>query len=153
MGDRRIAIGSSQWRFPDGDVTDTVKQIKQALATGAVAEVELVDSTTGRTVLVYLNGAAAHTVELDLGGAPRPSEISGSAKRLTIGASEWKLPGGDVTGTVDKIKQALTNRTIADVQLVNAANRSVNVLLNGGAVDTVAVDLGGGPRPSEISGS
>ncbi|HEV2637926.1 MAG TPA: VCBS domain-containing protein [Actinocrinis sp.] len=76
MSERRVIVGQSEWAFPAGDVTATVESIKTALETGAVVALDLVDGS-GREVTVYLNGKAAQTVVVDLGGGPRPSEISG----------------------------------------------------------------------------
>lgn len=76
MGDRRIVVGSSEWKLPDGDVTDTLAQITRALETGTVATLELLDAD-GATMTVHLNGKTVQTVAVDLNGSPRPSEISG----------------------------------------------------------------------------
>ena len=75
MSEKRIAIGQSQWTFPDGDVTDALEQIKSALQDGSVTALSLIDGGN-RPVTVYLNGKTAETVVVDLGGDPRPSEIS-----------------------------------------------------------------------------
>jgi hypothetical protein len=156
MGDQWITIGGTEWKLPDGSETAKVLGIiEHALENGVVERLELVNSGTGGTATVYLNGRTALTVELDLGILPRPSEISGGAqsgRRLIVGGSEWKLPSGDVTGLLKQVDQSLATGTVARLQLLTQRNRSVTVLLNGKTVETVAVDLGGGPRPSEISG-
>ncbi|HET9168745.1 MAG TPA: hypothetical protein VFN97_04885 [Actinospica sp.] len=158
MSDRQIVIGGTAWRLPEGDVTGTLKQIQRALEAGAATRLELGDADTGAAVTVYLNGAATDTVSVDLGGGPRPSEISGSAvtaqpeRRITIGGSTWRLPAGDVTGPLKVLEGALGNGSVARLELLDAAGRELTVYVNGRSASTVAVDLGGGPRPSEISG-
>ena len=163
MSDRQIIVGDAAWQLPAGEVTGILKQIQRALEDGCVTRLELAGAETGDAVTVYLNGAATDAVVVDLGGGPRPSEISGSAmpapsppapeRHITVGGSSWRLPPGDVTDTLERIDGALGNGSVAKLELVHADGRTVTVYLNGRAAKTVAVDLGGGPRPSEISGS
>jgi hypothetical protein len=73
---RHVTIGGSAWRLPPGDAAGLLKQLESALGNGSVARLELLDAA-GRAVTVYLNGRAADTVAVDLGGAQRPSGVSG----------------------------------------------------------------------------
>jgi hypothetical protein len=75
MSDKRVTVGQSSWQLPEGDVEGIVKQIREAVQNGSVADLELLDES-GRTVRVLFNGKAVQTVELDLGEGARPSEIS-----------------------------------------------------------------------------
>ena len=157
MGGKWIRIGGSDWNLRENDV-DTVAKVKQALKSGTVARLELLDGASGGTVTVHLNGRTAESVVLDLGLAARPGEISGTdlpARRVRIGGKEWHLPKGDVAETVGRIEQALANGTVEELQLLPSpeSERCVTVLLNGRTAQSVAVDLGGGPRPGEISGT
>jgi hypothetical protein len=149
MTSNRITVGASSWQLPAGDVTGTLEQIGQSLAGGSIAQLDLLDTATGNNVTVYLNGATTETVAIDLGGVPRPSEISSSERpaapirRLVVGASSWLLPTGDVTSTLKEIKQALMNGTVAQLDLRDAASGdSVIVYLNGSVANTVTIDLG-----------
>jgi hypothetical protein len=160
MGDKRITIGGSSWKLlPTGDVDDTLKQIRQALDAGTVTRLELLDVDTGNAVSVYLNGGVTDTVSIDLGGDARPSEIFGSVAQvpgrgIVVGGSSWKLPAGDVTETLKELDRAVTTGSVAQLQLVDdATGNTVTVYVNGRVAGTVSIDLGGGPRPSEIFGS
>ncbi|GHJ48941.1 hypothetical protein Cs7R123_62830 [Catellatospora sp. TT07R-123] len=73
-------------------------------------------------------------------------------KRVIIGATEWGISDEDVVDVVAKIKAALQNGTVAELQLVDGANRRVTVYLNGRAAASVVLDLDLGPRPTEIPG-
>ena len=74
-----------------------------------------------------------------------------SGKRVMIGQSEWTLADETAADTVKQIKSALEDGTVAEVSLLDGSGSSVTVFINGKATSTVAVDLGEGPRPSEIS--
>jgi len=159
MSERRIRVGGAEWLLPADSVTDTVLEtVQRALETGDVERLELVNGKTGGAVTVYLNGAHAQIVELDLGISARPSEISGGARRqLSVGTDAWDLPEGDLVELLKQVDQVLATGSVARLPLLKRTPgagpaRSVTVLLNGKAAPTVAVDLGGGPRPSEISG-
>jgi hypothetical protein len=71
---KRVIVGQSEWGLDDGDVDKVTGQIQSAMESGAVVELELLD-TAGRVVTVYLNGKVAETVVIDLDRGPRPSEI------------------------------------------------------------------------------
>jgi hypothetical protein len=68
-----------------------------------------------------------------------------------VGQSQWTFPDGDVTAALADIQVALTNGTVAKLSLINGDNHIVTVHINGKVVDTVEIDMGDGPRPSEIS--
>ncbi|HEX4701636.1 MAG TPA: hypothetical protein VH352_05855 [Pseudonocardiaceae bacterium] len=74
-GKRIIMVGQSRWTFPDGDVADALAEIRSAMRDSKVAVLSLIDGDD-RPVTVYLNGRTTETVMVDLGGEPRPSEIS-----------------------------------------------------------------------------
>jgi hypothetical protein len=74
-----------------------------------------------------------------------------SSNRIVVGQSEWTFPEGDVAKTLELIKSAMENGSVAELELVDASGRTVSVYLNGAVVPTVVVDLGDGARPSEIS--
>jgi hypothetical protein len=153
MSNRRVIADTHEWRLPESsDATATLNQIEQALATGAVARLELLDAATGSPVTVYLNGATTHAVTVDLGAVPRPSEISGFA--IEAGGSKWRLPAADATDTAKRIEQALDTGSVARLELLDAATGgAVTVFLNGKTASPVALDHGDGPRSGENAGS
>jgi hypothetical protein len=73
-------------------------------------------------------------------------------KRVIIGQSEWGIDDADVTEVAAKIKAAMENGTVAELSLVDGANRRVTVYLNGKVALSVVLDLDLGPKPTEISG-
>jgi hypothetical protein len=73
-----------------------------------------------------------------------------SGKKVIIGQSEWTI-GEGAEGVVDQIKLALEKGTVEELALLDGAGNQVSVYLNGKVVETVVVDLGEGPRPSEMS--
>jgi hypothetical protein len=73
-------------------------------------------------------------------------------KRVIIGQSEWGIHDADVADVVAKIKAAMENGTVAELSLIDSADRQVTVYLNGQVALTVVVDLDLGPKPTEISG-
>ena len=76
-----------------------------------------------------------------------------SNKRVIIGQSEYGIGDDkDAMQIVQAIKTALENGTVADLELRDADNRRVRVLINGKAAPAVVIDLNVDPRPSEISG-
>lgn len=75
-----------------------------------------------------------------------------SRKRIIVGQSEWAIADEHVVSVVDQIKAAMTDGTVAQLELLDGAGREVTVYLNGRAAESVVVDLDRGPRPSEISG-
>ena len=76
---KKLVIGQQQWWIADADTDDVVKKVGSAMSDRTTVELSLHNST-GHTVAVYLNGATAPSVALDLlgGGGPRPSEMSGA---------------------------------------------------------------------------
>lgn len=75
---RHVGVGGSKWHLPAGTEADVLGRIEQALETGSVSRLDVLDPGTGGGVLVLLNGRAASTVTAETGGGPRPSEIAGS---------------------------------------------------------------------------
>lgn len=73
-------------------------------------------------------------------------------KRVIIGQSEWGIDDENVNDVVAKIKAAMENGTVAELALVDGADRRVTVYLNGKVTLSVVVDLDLGPRPTEIPG-
>ncbi len=74
-----------------------------------------------------------------------------SRKRIVIGESEWSLNGEDAAAVLTQIESALKDGSLLRLSLTDSADRSVEVFINGRTVQSVSVDLGEGPRPSEIS--
>lgn len=74
-----------------------------------------------------------------------------SRKRVIIGQSEWAIDERDVETVIGQIKSALADGTVAELVLLDSADRPVTVYLNGRTAVTVVVDLDRDPRPSEIS--
>lgn len=73
-------------------------------------------------------------------------------KRVIIGQSEWGIANDTVDDVTSRIKAAMENGTVAELPLLDGANRQVTVYLNGKLAAAVVVDLDLGPRPTEISG-
>lgn len=73
-------------------------------------------------------------------------------KRVIIGQSEWGIHDTDVADVTEKIKAAMKNGTVAELPLIDGANRQVTVYLNGKVTPSVTVDLDLGPKPTEIAG-
>lgn len=80
------------------------------------------------------------------------AETESGRKRVIIGQSEWGIANADVTDVTAKIKAAMENGKVVDLSLLDSADRRVTVYLNGKAAPVVTVDLGLGPKPTEISG-
>lgn len=76
MSNRRVVVGQSEWRLPDGDITELLEAIENAVQKKEAVKLELLDSI-GRPVTVFLNTEAAQTVVIDLEGGPRPTEYVG----------------------------------------------------------------------------
>lgn len=74
-----------------------------------------------------------------------------SRKRIVIGQSEWTLNGEDAAGVLTEIESAIKDGSLLRLSLTDNADRPVEVFINGRTVQSIAVDLGEGPRPSEIS--
>jgi hypothetical protein len=74
-------------------------------------------------------------------------------KRVFIGQSEWGIDEAEVDAVVEKIKETMVKGTVAELSLLDGANRRVTVYLNGKLAPSVVVDLDiEGPKPTEISG-
>lgn len=73
-------------------------------------------------------------------------------KRVIIGQSEWGIANDTVDDVTSRIKAAMENGTVAELPLLDGANRQVTVYLNGKLAAAVVIDLDLGPRPTEISG-
>jgi hypothetical protein len=72
-------------------------------------------------------------------------------KRVIIGQSEWGIHDTDVADVTAKIKAAMENGTVAELSLIDGANRRVTVYINGSVTPFVTVDLDLGPKPTETS--
>ncbi|MEV4517392.1 hypothetical protein AB0K00_51615 [Dactylosporangium sp. NPDC049525] len=72
---KKLIVGQSQWEISDRDAPVVVKQVREAMETGSLVDLPLVDDT-GRTVTVLFNGRIAATAVLDLDDDPRPSEMA-----------------------------------------------------------------------------
>ena len=71
-------------------------------------------------------------------------------KRVIVDRAEWAI-GDDADKVVAQIDEAMSQGTVAELQLLDGANRVVTVRLNGKVVPWVVVDLDVGSKPSEIS--
>jgi hypothetical protein len=72
-------------------------------------------------------------------------------KKLIIGQAQWSVADADADAVGRLVREAMTNRTTVELPLYDAHGRAVTVFLNGAATASVVLDLGGGPRPSEMS--
>jgi|GEM_PF-5137528 len=77
---KRLVIGPQQWGIADENALELANKIKEAMLNGTSAELAVLDPHGGHSVTVFLNGAAAVSVEVDLLKGPRPSEMSKSGK-------------------------------------------------------------------------
>jgi hypothetical protein len=73
---KRLVIGRQQWGITDEDAKQVAEDVREAMMTGTRAELVLLDPDHEHRVTVYLNGAVAASVEIDLLKGPRPSEMS-----------------------------------------------------------------------------
>lgn len=73
---KRLVIGQQQWGIADADAPEVAKSVQDAMTNGARVELVLQDPADGHVVTVYLNGATAESVEVDLLKGPRPTEMS-----------------------------------------------------------------------------
>jgi hypothetical protein len=77
MGRKRVIIGQSEYGIDEAQVEEVTTQIKEAMETGTVAALPLLDGAN-RRVTVYLNGRITPSVVVDLEiEGPKPTEISG----------------------------------------------------------------------------
>ena len=58
------------------EISSLLADIESALTDGTVLRLSVLDDS-GRRVSLFLNGRTAHSVAVDLGAGPRPTEISG----------------------------------------------------------------------------
>lgn len=72
-------------------------------------------------------------------------------KKLIIGQAEWFIADAEADAVSRLVRDAMTNRTTVELRLYDAAGRPVTVFLNGAVTASVVLDLGLGPRPSEMS--
>jgi hypothetical protein len=72
---KKLIIGQQEWQIADADAEAVARQVRDAMLNRTSVELPLADSA-GRAVTVFLNGAAAESVILDLDEGPRPSEMS-----------------------------------------------------------------------------
>ena len=75
-----------------------------------------------------------------------------SPKRIIVGQQAWIIPG-DAAEVLVQVESALKDGSVLRLTLLDDANREVEVFINGRNVESLAVDLGAGPRPSEIFGT
>jgi hypothetical protein len=72
-------------------------------------------------------------------------------KKLVVGPQEWWIADATAPDVIARVKAVMSDRTSDSFQLYNAAGHAVTVYLNGATTSSVALDLIGGPRPSEMS--
>jgi hypothetical protein len=72
---KKLIIGQAEWFIADADADSVVRLVREAMTNRTTVELELYDAA-GRAVTVFLNGAVAASVVLDLDRGPRPSEMS-----------------------------------------------------------------------------
>ena len=72
-------------------------------------------------------------------------------KKLTIGSQQWGIADQDADGVVRLVRDAMENRTTAELALYDPAGHAVIVFLNGATAPSVVLDLNEGPRPSQMS--
>jgi hypothetical protein len=72
---KKLIIGQREWEIADADADAVARQVRDAMTNRTSVELPLADAA-GRAVTVFLNGAAAPSVALDLDEGPRPSEMS-----------------------------------------------------------------------------
>jgi hypothetical protein len=81
--------------------------------------------------------------------------VNGSGeKKLTVGGVDYVINENadtDIETIVAQIEQALNDRTVVKVPVLNSKNNAVTLYLNGGQVDAVVIDVDEIPRPGEIS--
>lgn len=72
---KKLIIGQAEWFIADADADAVSRLVRDAMTNRTSIELELYDAA-GRAVTVFLNGAVATSVVLDLDRGPRPSEMS-----------------------------------------------------------------------------
>jgi hypothetical protein len=72
-------------------------------------------------------------------------------RRLRVGQDEYILDGStDVAAVVQQIEQALTNKTVAKIAVLDDKRNAMTLYLNGGQVDVVVINADGRQKPGEI---
>jgi hypothetical protein len=74
MSGKRVTIGGVEYGLANDQVDTVLDQVRNAMGTGSVEALSLL-SSANRPVTVYVNGKVVATVEVDLDGDSRPSEI------------------------------------------------------------------------------
>jgi hypothetical protein len=80
--------------------------------------------------------------------------VGNGDKILRVGRFDYVLDestGTDIVDIVGKIKQALIDKTVIVVAVLDPNRKPVSLVINGAQVDALAIDLDGPPRPGEIS--
>ncbi|MFI5707057.1 hypothetical protein [Kribbella sp. NPDC051620] len=72
---KKLVIGQQEWGIADADADGIARLVREAMTNGTPAELQLYDRD-GDAVTVFLNGAAAASVVIDLTKGPKPSEMS-----------------------------------------------------------------------------
>jgi hypothetical protein len=72
---KKLIIGQQQWGIADEDAEGVVHLVRDAMANGSRVELSVYDPA-GHAVTVFLNGAVASSVVVDLEEGPRPSQMS-----------------------------------------------------------------------------
>jgi hypothetical protein len=72
---KKLIIGQAEWGIADADAQAVAQSVREAMTNHTSVELQLHDAA-GRQVTVFLNGAVAPSVVLDLDQGPRPSEMS-----------------------------------------------------------------------------
>lgn len=75
-------------------------------------------------------------------------------KRLRVGRFNYVLDEyelDDIAVVTGQIQQAMADGGVVSVNVLDEHGRRLTLYLNGSLLDVVAVDLGLGPRPGEIS--
>ncbi|MEU4192770.1 hypothetical protein AB0E69_12785 [Kribbella sp. NPDC026611] len=72
---KKLVIGEQQWGIADADADGIARLVRDAMTGRTTVELQLYDPA-GHAVTVFLNGAAAASVVIDLTTGPRPSEMS-----------------------------------------------------------------------------
>jgi hypothetical protein len=72
---KKLIIDQQQWGIADEDADGIVRLVRDAMTNGTRAELSVYDPA-GHAVTVFLNGATAASVVIDLNEGPRPSQMS-----------------------------------------------------------------------------
>lgn len=72
-------------------------------------------------------------------------------KKLIIGQQQWGIADQDAEGVARLVRDAMSERSSAELALQDLAGNAVTVFLNGAATSSVVLDLDEGPRPSQMS--